>query len=420
MDNEAIMTQRPRALPRLFRRTLMIGVAIFLLTLTLPEGFPAQTVADYQARRAQAFALYDANKLVDALPLLEKLHAEKPGDVAVLERLGFATVAHSATRTDPVVRKQERARARKLAEEAKVSGDTSNLLKVLLEIPEDGGDMAFPGSAAVQDALQQGEAAFARGDFDGAIAAYGQALALDPKQYDAAVFTGDVYFRKGDHQQADEWFERAVAINPNRETAYRYWGDNLLAEGRISDAKDQFIGAVVAEPYNQRSWMGLSQWAKRQSLWLGSPRIASPNQIQDTGKNQTNSIVDAATLEPGVRKDGTDAWFSYTLVRAGWHGEKFHKEFPAEKDYRHSLPEEVDGLQAVVERVRAGLNKNEIRRLDPGLASLVKLSDEGLLESYVLISRADQGISQDYPAYRDAYREKIRRYLSEWIIHSAN
>lgn len=228
-----------------------------------------------------------------------------------------------------------------------------------------------------------------------------------------------MYFKKGDHEQADKWFARAVEIDPNRETAYRYWGDDLVAQGHASAAKEQFIGAVVADPYNQRPWMGLSQWAKSQKMMLGHPRIISPNQIEDNGKNQTNITIDPSTLQGSAKKDGTDAWFSYTLFRAVWHGDKFKKEFPAEKEYRHSLPEEVDGLQGVVNQVKEGLKKKEIKQLNPALASLVKISDEGLLEAYVLISRPDKGISLDYPAYRDAHREKIRKYISEWIIYPA-
>jgi tetratricopeptide (TPR) repeat protein len=397
----------------------VLCVLFMVLAFAPARAFSVQTEESYQARRAKAFALCESNKFVDALPLLEKLHGEKPDDVAVLEWLSFATVAHSATLTNPAERKQERARARKLAEQAKAAGDNSALLKVVLEIPEDGGDMAFAGNAAVQAAMQEGEAAFAKGEMDAAIVAYGRALALDPHQYDAAVFTGDVYFKQKDHEQADKWFSRAVEIDPNREIAHRYWGDDLMAQGRAGEAKEHFISAVVAEPYNQRSWMGLSQWAKAQKMVLGFPRIVSPNQIEDTGKNQTNITINPSTMQPNAKKDGTDAWFSYTLFRAAWHGDKFKKAFPAEKEYRHSLPEETEGLQAVVEQVKEGTKKKKIEQIDPALASLVKLSDEGLLEAHVLISCVDKGISQDYPTYRDAHREKIRQYITEWVIHPA-
>ncbi len=419
IHREVIMARKMPKLLNRFRPQLTISLWMLCITLTLAPVLSAQTDDSYQAHRAQAFALYESNKFVDALPLLEKLHAEKPDDVAVLERLSFAMVAHSATLTDAAERKLERARARKLADQAKAAGDESALLKVVLEIPEDGGDMAFAGNAAVQAAMQEGEAAFAKGNMDAAIAAYGRALALDPHEYEAAVFTGDVYFKEKDYEQAGKWFSRAVGIDPNREIAYRYWGDDLVAQGHSSEAKKQFINAVVAEPYNLRSWTGLSQWAKSQKLVLRPPRIVSPNQIADTGKDQTTITIDPSTMQPGAKKDGTDAWFAYTLFRAAWHGDKFKEVFPAEKEYRHSLPEEVEGLQGVVDQLKEGLRKEKIKQLDPSLASLLKISGEGLLESYVLINRADSGISLDYPAYRDAHREKIRQYISEWILYPA-
>lgn len=398
---------------------------LFLFALLLaPNGLKAQTEESYDDRRKHALELYGQGKFVDVLPILEELHAEKPSDVGVLESLSFATLAHAATYSDPATRKEERAKARKLAVEAKAAGDDSNMLKVLLEVPEDGSENAFSANAAVQSVMQEGEAAFVKGDFAGAISAYNRALALDPDVYDAALYMGDVYFKQGDHPRAGEWFLRAIQIDPNRETAYRYWGDDLVAQGRLSEAKDKFINAVVAQPYLQISWMGLSQWAPKQKMTLGHPRIEPLGKVEDKGKDEKGRGQTTITLDPSMfdtkkKKDGSDAWFIYTLSQALWHGEKFQKEFPNEKEYRHSLAEEVDGFQKVVGQVKEGVKKKEIKELNPELATLVKLADEGLLEAFVLISRVDQGIAKDYAGYRDAHREKIRQYISEWIIHPA-
>lgn len=398
---------------------------LFLIVLLFaPQCRAAQADEGFEGRKKQAFELYSEGRFVDALPLLEKLHAEKPSDVAVLEGLSFATLAYATTLSDPAARKEGRIKARKLAEEAKAAGDSSNMLKTILEVPEDGSEKAFSGNSAIQSVMQEGEAAFAKGDFDAAISAYNRALALDPNIYDAALFLGDVYFKQHDHAKAGEWFLRAIQIDPNRETAYRYWGDDLVAQERLSESKEKFISAIVAQPYLRISWMGLSQWAPKAKMMLGHPQINPPGKVEDKGKNekgqsQTNITIDLSSLNPSSKKDGTNAWFIYSLSKALWHGEKFQKEFPNEKEYRHSLAEEVDGFQMVVSQVREGLRKKEIKQLDPALATLVKLSDEGLLEPFVLISRADQGIVKDYPTYRDAHREKIRQYISEWIIHPA-
>ena len=69
---------------------------------------------------------------------------------------------------------------------------------------------------------------------------------------------------------------------------------------------------------------------------------------------------------------------------------------------------------------RGHCNAHQVRRTDalnPSLRDLLKLREEGLLEAYVLFRRADDEISEDYKKYRDANREKLRRYLNEWYIH---
>jgi tetratricopeptide (TPR) repeat protein len=411
--------------PSTAKRARLLRFLLLTVLLLTPGGLNAQSEESYDGRRRRAFEIYKQNRFIEALPLLEKLCSEKSTDIAVLEALSFATLANAATLPDPSARKAERAKARKLAEEAKAAGDDSNMLKTLLEVPEDGGEVAFSDNAAVQAIMQEGEAAFARGDFAGAISAYNRALALDPSDYNAALFLGDVSFKQGDHAKAGEWFLRAIQIDPNRETAHRYWGDDLVAQGRMSEAKEKFINAIVAQPYLRISWTGLSQWAPKQKLRLGHPQINPPGKVEDKGKDdkghsQTMITIDPTTmLNSNAKKDGSNAWFIYTLSKAVWHGERFQKEFPTEKEYRHSLAEEVDGFQMVVGQVKEGIKKKEIKQLDPALAILVKLSDEELLEAFVLISRADQGIAKDYPAYRDAHREKIRQYINEWIIHPA-
>jgi tetratricopeptide (TPR) repeat protein len=404
-------------------RRVVVYLLLSLLSLPVIRVAASPQADDpYSARRAQAIDLMKANKFVDALPVLEKLHAEKPDDVLVLEALAFAVFSNAAAIADDQARKQERVRARKLAEEAQKLGDTSNLLKVLLEEPADGSEVKYSGHAEVEASMRQGEAAFAKGDFDAALAAYKRALELDPKQYFAALFVGDVYFKQKEYEQAETWFQRAAEINPNTETAHRYWGDDLVAENKSPEAKLHFVEAIVAEPYNRRAWVGLIQWAQKQKLTLAHPAIQPRGTIEDKGKDdkghaQTNITLDPGMLDPKAKNDGTNAWFSYTLFRAPWHGEKFQKEFPNEKEYRHSLREEAEALQGVVDHVKEGLKKHEIKQLDPALATLVALSDKGLLESFILISKADNGIAKDYPAYREAHRDQLRQYISEFIIH---
>ena len=61
------------------------------------------------------------------------------------------------------------------------------------------------------------------------------------------------------------------------------------------------------------------------------------------------------------------------------------------------------------------MKEGKVKKLDPALGELVKLEEAGLLEAYVLFSRANEGISHDYEEYRKTNRDKLRRYLIEYI-----
>ena len=410
--------------PCVSRSFLPLILALLLALSIVPATFASQAPDELAMLKQQAIDLYKQGKFDDALPLFVKLDAAKPGDPQFLEALSFCTLQHAATLTDPVARQSERVKSRKLADQAKAAGDDSNLLKLILDVPEDGSEASFSSRADVDQMMKAGEAAFAKGDFDTAIENYQRALALDPKQYNAALFLGDVFFKKNDHEQAGRWFLRAIEIDPNQETAYRYWGDDLHAQGRDTEGKTKFVQAIVAQPYDKRSWMGLIQWAQRQKVTLAHPAIQPPGRVDfdakdEKGKTQTNIVLDPSTLGKSAKKDGSNAWFTYPMERAIWHNERFQKEFPNEKAYRHSLAEEVDCYQLVIGQVREGLKKKEIKKLDPALGALVKLADDGLLESFILISKADTGISVDYPSFRDAHRDLVTRYIEQWIIHPA-
>lgn len=392
-----------------------ICAAVLLLWLLLGGAAAgAQAGPEYKAERQRALELCEKNDYEDALPILQKLAVADPSDIVVQERLGVALLGHASSLTNAEERKQVRAQAYQALLRAKQLGDNSNLLQILLEqLPPDGSETPFSDRKEVDAAMQEGEAAFAHGDYDHAISAYMRAFMLDPNLYDAALFTGDMYFRKREADKAGQWFARAVQIDPDRETAYRYWGDALMAAGRMAEARDKFIAAVVAEPYSRASWIGLQQWADRNRAELWHPRIQSPNQMKEE-QGKTRITIDPGSLD---KKDGSSAWLLYEMDRTLWKNEKFAKEFPAEKRYRHSLREEAEALGMVASSVEQQVKDKKVEKLDPALATLLELKQKGLLEAYILIGRADEGIARDLPEYRKANREKLERYVAEYVIH---
>lgn len=395
-----------------FLRQIPAALLMALSVLAIPCSAQQQASEEVEALRARAQQLYDDHKMVEAMPLFEKLVELKPDSFVYHERLAVCVLAYSGTLSDAEAERQQRIRARKLLLRAKELGGKSNLQTVLLEgLPEDGSKRNFSDRKEVDAAIREGESAFSRGDMKAAAEGYRRALALDPKSYEAALFLGDVYFNAKDWDAAGEWFAVAVQISPDREAGHRYWGDALMNAGKQEEARTRFIEAVIAEPYTKRAWVGIQQWAERHKLQLTHPRIDSPNAIKsESGK--TNITLDAGSLSA---KDGRQHWMMYEIVRAGWTGEKFKKQFPNEKEYRHSLAEETEALGMVADLVAADVKAKKIKKLDVSLQNLLKLHEAGLIEAYVLFAKADAGIAKDYEAYRKGNRDKLRRYLEEYV-----
>jgi tetratricopeptide (TPR) repeat protein len=365
--------------------------------------------AENATQRQEAEQLFEAGNYLDALPVYESLAAADPTSAAYAERLAYCLMVKFEILSDGPERTAAYERAKREAERAKSLGDDSNILHVILE------RMNQPIGVPLEATMQAAEAAFSRGDLERALAGYQEIAARDPASYEARLYSGDVYFRMNKLAAAGEWFQKAIAINPNIETAYRYWGDAFMQGGQAEAAMHKFIDAVIAEPYTRRSWMGLQQWAGKTGHELAHPRIDIP--AAPTSKATDLATKDVA-IDVNLDKEKDPAiiaiWLAYSAHRAVWRTEEFAKKFPDEKQYRHSLAEEAGAflmmLAVMDESKLAGDQKNE------SLRNVTALGKDQMLEPYVLISAADEGIAQDYAAYRDAHRDVLHAYIEKYVV----
>jgi tetratricopeptide (TPR) repeat protein len=386
----------------------------FLCAILLSVEFlQAQSNASSNPERDHAFELYKQGKMVDAMPLLEKLSADNPKDIAVVESWGVTVLGYADTLADPDLRKKARARAYTILIKAQGLGDNSDLLQTLLRsLPSDGSFTTFSQKKDVDAAMQQAEADFARGDVDKAREGYMRAYLLDPKQYYAALFMGDAYFKQHQPVFAGEWLSNATKIDPNIETAYRYWGDVLLGVGKLDEARTRYMEAVIADPYNATSWVGLKNWTTRTKLQLNWLKLKDRVAV-DVKDGKTNVTLDSSLAKDDPSMGG---WLIYGITRASWMKEKFAKQFPNETNYRRSLPEETEALHLFITVVKESSEKEKRDLKGTDLGTLVAIEQAGLLEPFVLLNRADNGIAKDYEGYRSANRDKIRQYLDEFVV----
>jgi tetratricopeptide (TPR) repeat protein len=374
----------------------------------------AQTDESVAALKQKVDQLVEQVRYTEALPLLEKIIAAEPNDPKMHFYLGFALLAQANNTKDEAAQKALRIRSRNAFIRSKELGNNEPLVEALIQgIPADGsGGSAFSPNIEANRLMIEAEAFFAQGKLDEALKNYQKALGLDPKIYHAALFSGDVFMQKEDFAQAEIWYKRAIAIDPNKETAYRYSATPLMKQRKYDEARDRYVEAFITEPYNRFSATGLTQWAQVTNTGLGHPKIDIPTDVTFDEKGDAKINLDASALLGG-KDDGSFAWISYGATRSTWHKEKFARTFPDEKTYRHSLAEEADALRSVI--ALATVDK-KTKNLSPSLVKLKKLNDEGLLEAYILLARADAGIARDHPAYLRDNRDKLRRYVVEYVL----
>ncbi|MGI8787467.1 MAG: tetratricopeptide repeat protein [Pyrinomonadaceae bacterium] len=395
------------------KNTKSFTILVFVFTVVIffaASKAKAQDI-DISSLKERAAALVKENKYIDALPLFEKIAIVEPDNAENQFQLGAALLAKTRVVTDKEEIKNLFMRSRDALLKAKKLGyPEPKLDAVIKSIPEDGTIPSYTQNADVEKIMQEGEAFFAQGKMDNALEKYQKALKLDPTLYYAALYSGDAYLQKGDFDKAEIWYQKAIQIDPNRETAYRYSATPLMKQKKYDQARDRYVEAYITEPFNNYTAAGLGQWAQVTGAKLGHPRIEIPTSFAADENGNSKINLNESTL--GGKDDGSNAWLAYGITRASWQKE-FVKNFPNEKTYRHSLAEEVDALQSVITLAAAD---KKVKNLSPSLAKLKELNDKGLLESYILLARADKGIYQDYAEYLKSNRDKLRRYVVEYIL----
>lgn len=304
-----------------------------------------------------------------------------------------------------------RKRSVEFAQGAIARGSDHPLLPMLLaETRPDGSrvEKLFSKNPRANRLLQEGEVKFSRGDMEGALACYTEALEADPTSAHAALFAGDVYFSKHEFADALPWFGRAIAINPLFETPYRYRADALMRLRRYDEAGADYIDAFISAPFTPLPTKALNSWIADRRL-----KLQPPDSSFIVGGLQPDNDKFALGLHPDHIN-----WISLAYVAARAKYTEDHGI--AVKGYRQSLAEELDAIRAVI--TIAG----EIGQNDPtdehytthkaALDRLKQIDQAGLLEAHILLDRLNQDLAQDYGPYLSEHRQRLRTYLREYWL----
>jgi tetratricopeptide (TPR) repeat protein len=387
------------------RRAAALALTFLLMSVA---GFGQN--GDLAAAREKAATLMGELRYVEAIPHLKHLADAGSTDPWVYSNLGFAYLGQAAVTANEAEARTARIEAKKAFNRARELGDDTLVIAEIADtLPADGSSGAsFSNNARAEAFMKKGEAAFVTGKGDEAFEYYQAALKLDPNLYLAALFSGDVKMHGGRFEEAEHWYQTAIKIDPTIETAYRYSATPLMKEGKYAEARDRYIEAFITEPYSRRAVGGLIQWAEITKTSLGHPRVDPPETTTGPDGKESTTI----NVNP-LADDGSMAWLAYTATRSAWKQKKFSENFPGE-EYRHTLKEEADAYRSVLSMVK--VTKTTPEKLDPQLAILQKLDNEGLLEAFILMAKPTAGIAQDHAGYLKDNREKLRQYVVKYVI----
>jgi hypothetical protein len=149
---------------------------------------------------------------------------------------------------------------------------------------------------------------------------------------------------------------------------------------------------------------GITQWAEITGKKLGHPVVDVP---EITFDNKGKAVPKTAL---NMSDSSTSPWLAYLATRESWKKETFVKTFPNEKEYRHTLKEECEALRAAVKAAREQKSSNKQFEL------LAQLDTDSVLEAFVLMAKADEGIAEDHADYLKNNRPRLRQYVLNYVI----
>ncbi|HEX9927302.1 MAG TPA: tetratricopeptide repeat protein [Pyrinomonadaceae bacterium] len=356
----------------------------------------------------QALEFVKQNRLIDALPLLEKSSVRYPDDAEIQAHLGVAILVNAATLKVEEARKKEVARAGIVLRKAKKLGTENIIALHYLDKIEDGDDVgvAFDASSKeVEDAIREGEGFFNRGEYEKALVAYERAFKLDPKSYDAAVFAGDSFYAQKKYKESESWFAKAVAIDANREQAFRFWADALVHQGKTKEALVKFADAFIADPNSRLVADTFLKAVKNFGDRRSSPFVVIPSK-----ENESEIVIDAALLK---ESDGTASWHRFSDIRKT-QIENFNKVANG-RTFSSTVSEDVEALKAVALAARGFAQKNKSLALDKSLENLIKLDSLGMLDVYTIFFIHGGARSGEYEKFREKNRDRMRKFLIDYF-----
>ncbi len=181
--------------------------------------------------------------------------------------------------------------------------------------------------------LEEGNRFYYNGDYDNAINAYTQAIAINPNLAEAYLYRGDVYnLLKNEYDKAIEDYNRAITINPENAEAYKNRGWAYDFKGGVTEkfnenhrqAIEDFTRAINLQPdyAGAYAWRGFTYckqgdeqkaFADFDSAIKINPENFLPYNLLDItyglNENFVGKVIDYLTKIIGANPQNSQAYF---------------------------------------------------------------------------------------------------------------
>ena len=163
-------------------------------------------------------------------------------------------------------------------------------------------------SNQAQAHLEKGRMLSAKGDPDGAIAAYREAIRLDPDYVKAHNNLGTALYAKGDLDGALAEFRAVLRLDPNHVYAHMNLGIVLQQKGDLEGALEEYRTAVRLDPADYKTHQNLAVGLRKNGDIEAADREAMEaarlltESLKKQPKYRKNNETELSWLNPGRRK----------------------------------------------------------------------------------------------------------------------
>jgi tetratricopeptide (TPR) repeat protein len=163
----------------------------------------------------------------------------------------------------------------------------------------------MPG-APPPGALGAARDALSRGDLDGAISRYRQALRADSAVAETHRELGTTYLARGWHAEAEHCLRAAISLDPENASAHKSLSAALLAQGRLGECRRAYLRSVA---------LSARAWLPRLLRWKVARPANSSTSAGTAGVPPEAAAVDRMLEEGSLTEDSVAALASVSERR---------------------------------------------------------------------------------------------------------